>query len=191
LIQVAQAVLAARGAGEDRIALQRTADGFVLALADGAGGTGGGAAAAELAVRLVMEGRAPWAEVIRAIDASLNGGQCALVIAAVSGAAISGASVGDCGAWLIGEIVQDLTASQVRKPLVGAGATPVAFEAELAGSTLLLASDGLFNYASREVILKAARGPDLQAAAKALAALPRLRSGAFPDDVSVILGRSS
>jgi serine/threonine protein phosphatase PrpC len=189
LIQAAHAVLAARGAGEDRIALQRSADGFVLALSDGAGGTGGGAAAAQLAVQMVMEGRAPWAEVIRIIDASLNGGQCALVIAAVSGGEISGASVGDCGAWLIGEAVQELTARQIRKPLVGSGARPVAFQAELKGSTLLLASDGLFNYARRDRILEVARSLDLQGAASALAELPRLRSGALPDDVSVILCR--
>jgi PPM family protein phosphatase len=192
LIQVAHAVLAARGSGEDRVAVVRAAHGFILAVADGSGGTSGAAAAAELAVRLATEGRAPWTEVIRRIDAVLNGGQCALAVAAITGSAILGASVGDCGAWLIDDQLHDLTAHQIRKPLVGSGkAAPVAFEAELGAATLLLASDGLFNYARREQILGLARSPDLDAAANALANLPRLRSGTLPDDVSVILCRSS
>lgn len=189
MIRIAQAVLAA--SGEDRVASVRTADGFILAVADGSGGMSGGAAAAELAVRMVSEGRAPWAEVIRRVDAALNGGQCALLIAAIAGTKIAGASVGDCGAWLIGEQVEELAARQVRKPLAGSRkATPVAFESELGAATLLLASDGLFNYARREQILEVARGTDLDAAANALASLPRMRSGALPDDVSVILCRS-
>jgi serine/threonine protein phosphatase PrpC len=170
LIQLAQAVLAARGSGEDRVAAVRTADGFILAVADGSGGMSGAAAAAELAVRMISEGRAPWREVIRRIDAALNGGQCALVVAAIAGTQIAGASVGDCGAWLIGQQVENLTEHQVRKPLVGSGkAVPVAFEAELGAATLLLASDGLFDYVRREQVVAAARGADLDAAAKMLA----------------------
>jgi serine/threonine protein phosphatase PrpC len=92
---------------------------------------------------------------------------CALVIAAIEGTKILGASVGDCGAWLIGEEVEELTGGQVRMPLVGGRkATPVAFEAVLGAATLLLASDGLFNYARRDRILEVARGRDLDAAAK-------------------------
>jgi PPM family protein phosphatase len=56
---------------------------------------------------------------------------------------------------------------------------------------LLLASDGLFDYVRREQVVAAARGADLDAAAKMLAEFSRLRSGALPDDVSVILARSS
>jgi len=44
-------------------------------------------------------------------------------------------------------------------------------------------------YARRERIVALAQGPDLQAATRALTDLPRLRSGALPDDVGLILCR--
>jgi serine/threonine protein phosphatase PrpC len=128
---------------------------------------------------------------IQGIDKNGAGGQCALVVVAVKGAKLVGASAGDCGAWLITEKVVKLTEHQIRKPLVGSGqAVAIAFEADFAG-TLLLASDGLFNYVQPELIVACARKADLQAAAEALANLPRLRSGKLPDDVSVVLCRMS
>jgi len=110
--------------------------------------------------------------------------------AAIAGR-IVGVSVGDCGAWLIAQNgIDELTANQVRRPLLGSGeAIPVAFESALADATLLLATDGLLKYARRDRIAAVALGPDLQMAAYALADLPRLRSGALPDDVGVILCR--
>ena len=110
---------------------------------------------------------------------------------AIIGERIFGASVGDCEAWLITEhSIEELTASQVRKPLLGSGeAVPVAFEAALGVATLLLATDGLLKYAHRDRIVAIALGPNLQMAAHALADLPRMRSGALPDDVGVILCR--
>jgi len=67
---------------------------------------------------------------------------------------------------------------------------PVAFEAILRDATLLLATDGLLKYGRRDRIAVLARGADLQVAVRQLAELPRLRSGALPDDVGVILCRS-
>jgi serine/threonine protein phosphatase PrpC len=189
LIEVAQLVLGAKGKGQDRIAAVHSRDGIVVALADGAGGMSEGAATAEEAVRMASTGQAPWTTVIQRIDENDAGGQCALVVVAVEGTKLVGASVGDCGAWLITEKVVKLTERQIRKPLVGSGqAVAVAFEADFAG-TLLLASDGLFNYVQPELIVACARKADLQAAAEALANLPRLRSGKLPDDVSVVLCR--
>jgi serine/threonine protein phosphatase PrpC len=122
---------------------------------------------------------------------SRGSGQCAILATAIIGGQIFGASVGDCEAWLIIEnSIEELTASQVRKPLLGSGeAVPVAFEAVLGDATLLLATDGLFKYARRDRIAAVALGPDLQTAAHALADLARLRSGALPDDIGVILCR--
>jgi serine/threonine protein phosphatase PrpC len=195
LIEVAHAVLAVSGTGQERVAVVRTGEAVTLVVADGSGGLsgglGGGAAAADQAVRIASEGRAPWTEVIARIDAIPAAGQCALVIAHVAGTRITGASVGDCSAWLIGDDDDDLTEWQKYKPLVGSGlAEPVAFEAELKrGATLLLGSDGLFHYAREGEILACARGVDLQATADALANLPRLRPGRLVDDVSVVLCR--
>jgi serine/threonine protein phosphatase PrpC len=119
-------------------------------------------------------------------------GQCAVVAVALVADRIVGASVGDCGAWLVTvNGIDDLTDTQVRKPLLGSGeAVPVAFEAVLRDSTLLLATDGLLKYGRRDRIAVLARGADLQVAVQLLAELPRLRSGALPDDVGVILCRS-
>jgi hypothetical protein len=59
----------------------------------------------------------------------------------------------------------------------------------LGAATLLLASDGLLNYASAERIAACAGGADLDAVARELVDLVRLRSGALPDDVAILLGR--
>src|SRR5207245_955414 len=134
-----------------------------------------------------------WLAMLGRADHALSRGrgQCAIVAAAIIRDRIFGASVGDCEAWLITEGgIAELTASQVRKPLLGSGeAVPVAFEAVLRDATLLLATDGLVKYGRRDRIAALARGPDLQAVTRALTDLPRLRSGALPDDVGVILCR--
>lgn len=198
---VAEVVVPAKGEGEDRVAAVLVPDGVVLAIADGAGGLGGGGRAADAAVREITvaarggPGRRPdWcAALLMRIDtAVLSGsGECALVVAHVFGTRVVGASVGDCAAWLIGEAIDDLTAGQVRKPLIGSGSsTPVTFDAPLRNATLLLASDGLWKYAPRERIGEFARQPDLKASAREIARLPRLRSGALPDDVAVLLCRA-
>jgi PPM family protein phosphatase len=161
----------------------------------------GGAHAAERALREISEAarhqalsdRASWLATLAEVDDELfcGPGQCAVVATAVIAGRAVGASVGDCGVWLIAENgIEELTANQVRKPLLGSGeAVPVAFESALEDATLLLATDGLLKYARRDRIAAVALGPDLQMAAHALADLPRLRSGALPDDVGVILCR--
>ena len=74
---------------------------------------------------------------------------------------------------------------QIRKPLLGSGkAVPVAFETVLGDATLLLATDGLLKYARRDRIAAPARSLHLKIAVQGLTDLPRLRSGALPDDVA-------
>ena len=189
-------VTPARGAGEDRAAAVARGDGVVLALADGAGGTGGGARAADAASAGLSAAPTPssWTDALAARDAALprlGPGQATAVVVEVTAAGLRGASVGDSGAWLVGDDLVDLTADQRRKPLLGAGATPVAFTAgPLADRTLVLASDGLWKYARPADIAAAARHPDLAAAAAALLALVRLPSGGLPDDVALVLARA-
>jgi hypothetical protein len=89
-----------------------------------------------------------------------------------------------------GSHIEDLTDGQTRKPLVGSGCRPFAIRAAALGAgTLLVASDGLLRYAKPADIARRAAGPDLAAAARGLVDLVRLRSGALPDDVSVVLCR--
>ncbi|MCX5741996.1 MAG: serine/threonine protein phosphatase [Proteobacteria bacterium] len=164
----------------------------MIALADGAGGTSHGARAAQALVDAVG------AAVADAIDASalietldrVGEGQTTAIVLAVDAEGITGSSVGDSGAWLVGDEVVDLTEGQLRKPLVGGGGIPVAFATGPIGSaTVLVASDGLFRHARQADIVRIARGPDLDAAARALIALVRLPSGGLQDDVAVVLCR--
>jgi PPM family protein phosphatase len=187
---------------QDRVEVLRLEDATILLVADGSGGISGGAQAAERALHEIsvaarcsnLSEQASWLAILAGADGALcrDPGQSAILAMAIVRGRIFGASVGDCEAWLITkESVVELTASQVRKPLLGSGeAVPVAFEAVLGDATLLLATDGLLNYAGRNRIVAVALGSDLQMAAYALADLPRLRSGALPDDVAVVLCRS-
>lgn len=178
--------------GQDRAQVFTRPGGLVAVVADGAGAS---AAAAELVVEAVKKAgaAADWAALLAEVDARLvrdgAGAQTTAVIVAISGGRISGASVGDSGAWVIdGDDVTDLTAGQQRKPLIGSGhARPVLFALESAAGRLLIASDGLLKYAAQRFVAEAASGPTLDGSADELLALPRLRSGQLPDDVAVIL----
>jgi serine/threonine protein phosphatase PrpC len=183
---------AARTTGQDRAAVFEYPDRLVIALADGAGGSGNGALAAEALVAAVRAAgpAADWSAVIEALDLDGLPGETTAVVLAIDAERIAGASVGDSGAWLIGDAILDLTEGQVRKPLVGSGCTCFAVAAGALGeATLLVASDGLLRYANHRDIARIARGPDLTIAARALIDLVRLPAGALQDDVSVVLCR--
>jgi PPM family protein phosphatase len=190
---------------EDRAEVMETGEGLVVVLADGAGGSPGGAEAAEAVVRAVLtemtslsrlrDPRA-WSRLLAEIDQALlddpDAGETTAVVASISAAGIAGASVGDSGAWLIAPNgYDDLTENQRLKPFLGTGAAiPVPFTAGRLEGTLLVASDGLFKYADESRICETAREEEIELAAKHLVDLVRLRSGALPDDVSVVLCRS-
>jgi serine/threonine protein phosphatase PrpC len=185
--------------GQDRAMAVPTPSGYLVAVADGAGGTGDGAAAAEhlitgLAKLAGVAASTDWFEALLELDDELlarrSGSQTTGVVAYVSAGRIVGASVGDSSAWLIspaGEMT-DLTAHQRRRPLLGSGdALPLIFEAELGGCRLVLGSDGLFKYATAERICSLAMQGSVAEAADALASCVRLPSGAFQDDVAVVV----
>jgi PPM family protein phosphatase len=190
---------------EDRAEVMAVGDVTILVLADGAGGRPGGAQAAETVIRVVREALMGtprcydprfWCSVLRKADEVIlgdgYGGETTAVVVAVCGPSIVGASVGDSGAWLITEAAcYDLTTRQQRKPCLGTGvAAPVSFVRTGSGGTLLVASDGLFNYTGPEAICTVARGTDLESVAKNLVDLVRLPSGGLQDDVAVLLCRA-
>ena len=194
-LSVLVAVTPARSMGEDRAAVIETNAGLRVALADGAGGTGGGARAADDAIAAILAApEAPqWLDVLREIDraAARGPGRCTAVVVELTATGLHGASVGDSGAWLFGDDAIDLTADQRVKPLVGDGAQPFAFTAPALGHrTLAVASDGLWRYARSAEIATAARLPTLEEAAAALLALVRLPSGGLQDDVAIVLVRA-
>jgi serine/threonine protein phosphatase PrpC len=185
-------VVSARARGQDRAAVIEAPHGLVIALADGAGGTGNGELAAQAVIDAVAAApdRDPHALLAELDRAAV--GQTTAVILTIAGGEIRGASVGDSGAWLIGAAdFDDLTDGQTRKPLVGSGCIPFAIAPRaLGGSTLLVASDGLLRCAKPADIARLARGADLAAAATALVDLVRLPTGKLQDDVSIVLVRS-
>jgi len=176
-------------------------------VADGAGGLAGGARAAEMLVALVREAVASpdldpsraetWAELLSRADALLEGdrtaGETTAVLLTVADGIVAGASCGDSGAWAVDPDgrIDDLTARQHRKLRVGSGrARPVSFSRASLGGTLLVATDGLFDYALRERIAAVVGEEDLDQAAAHLIQLVRLPSGGLQDDVGVILART-
>jgi len=141
VIEAALKVLPPSGA--DRAIAVPSEGGYLVAVADGAGGTGGGASAADrLIVALTkltaQAASADWWSVLLELDEELagRGGETTAVVAFVDSDRVRGASVGDSAAWLIspaGEMT-DVTVHQRTKPLIGSGeALPVEFEAELRG----------------------------------------------------------
>lgn len=185
--------------GQDRAVAVRAGRGYLVAVADGAGGTGGGAAAADRVIASLSKlvdaaASADWSAVLLEIDyelsAGLCGGQTTAVVALADGECVRGASVGDSGAWLVPPVgsVTDLTANQRRKPLLGSGeALPVVFEADRRGARLLLATDGLIKYASHDRIHALAVSGSVGEAVEALVSCVRLPSGSLQDDVAAIV----
>jgi serine/threonine protein phosphatase PrpC len=198
-VEAAVVVLPASGAGQDRALAVPISGGYVVAVADGAGGTVSGAAAAERLVALVAQrvleaASTDWFEILCSFDDDLSsrgsGGQTTAVVAYVDSSRVVGASVGDSCALLIsaaGKTI-DLTARQRRRPLLGSGEVlPVQFEAELNGGRLLLASDGLVKYATAGQICALVHHGTVAEAADVLASCVRLPSGALQDDVAVVV----
>jgi serine/threonine protein phosphatase PrpC len=184
--------------GEDRVRTDRDGERLLVVVADGAGGTSGGADAAQGvcdAVIAAFRNGQPskrWDERLKDIDSALasspTGGQSTVVVTEICDGAIRGASVGDSGAWTINQDgITDLTAGQVRKPLMGTGAaTPVAFEGSF-GGRLLVGTDGLFKYTERARVAALAAGSALDEAVHALVNAARLKNGRLQDDITVVL----
>ena len=182
--------------GEDRLALRVDDDRLIVVVADGAGGTGAGAAAAQTvcdAVLALPPGPESWENVFFAVDRlllrSTAGGLAAAVVVEIVDGVIRGASVGDACAWLVESFqITDLTVNQRRKPLLGSGdADPIAFGPMPFRGRLLVASDGLVTYARRfELQCRAVVG-SLEQSAAALLEAARLGTGRFQDDVALAL----
>jgi PPM family protein phosphatase len=107
---VASSRLESGGRGEDRVAVERAGGRFLVVVADGAGGTGGAALAAQAvcdaAVANFRGGHADsWPLLLERIDSLLasagHGGQSTAVLVEIADGQVRGASVGDSEAWLV------------------------------------------------------------------------------------------
>jgi hypothetical protein len=182
---------------EDRVKVVELDGGLVIVVADGAGGTGAGAAAAETVIREVaatasLERDADgWCDVLRQTDQRIVAGESTCVVVARTARGIVGASVGDSRAWLLeDDQVNDLTKGQVRKPLLGTGmARPVGFSHPPSLSLLLVCTDGFCNYVPRESLLREIFWIDFPVLARRLVEMVRLPSGDLWDDVGIVACR--
>jgi serine/threonine protein phosphatase PrpC len=182
---------------EDRVAILPHDDRLVIAVADGAGGSGGGAEAADTVIREVTgaasepRNAASWSSVLQQIDCRIGCGESTCVLIELSGDNLCGASVGDSTAWLVhdGQLV-DLTQDQVRKPLLGSGRSqPVGFSNTFSRGLLIVATDGFSKYVKRDVLLKEVLWLDFVVLARRLVEMVRLPSGELWDDVGIVACR--
>lgn len=183
------------GRNEDRVGFSVRGAGVAIALADGAGGTGRGASAADRVVSTLASAFDDVAEkTCHRLDVELSktGAETTAVLLTLDVGAslqVAGAAVGDsralalrAGEWL------DLTSETARKPLLGSGrARPTPFGAH-AVDALLVGSDGLFNYANERALLEAVRASGIHAPWE-LADLARLPNGSLQDDLALVLVR--
>jgi PPM family protein phosphatase len=191
---IAIRVEAAGPIGDDRAAAFSRTGGHLLVLADGAGGTSGGTAAADAVVGHAgtFNPTSSWdcVRLLERLDQELTTvGQTTAILLALFETGVFGASVGDSAAWLVrsGEVV-DLTAGQVPKPLLGSGrARPIAFGPHDSGGRVVIGSDGLFKYVSFDRIRSISCTSPLAAVPDDLIAAARLPSGGLQDDIAVIV----
>jgi hypothetical protein len=91
---------------------------------------------------------------------------------------------------LVGDEFSFPSNGQQRKPLLGTGeAVPKPFASPWDGSSLIVGSDGFWNYIHKERLLADLRFIDFPVLAKTLAEMVRLPSGSLADDVSVVCAR--
>ena len=189
------------GAGQDRLYVAQIDDAWPIALADGAGGCGDGARAAHRLCDLVQRDAATLCSApaqfgawLSGVDDETLGGQTTAIAMVVRDGIVTGVSVGDSEAWVVGVTVVALTQQQQRKPLLGSGAAlPVAFAGQLhPAQTLVLGSDGLFKYvAAARLITLVNEGRNDPTLAAQLVTAARLPTGRLQDDCSVIVMRAA
>jgi serine/threonine protein phosphatase PrpC len=166
----------------------------VIAVADGAGGTGAGEQAAEAVIQEVTASASlehdaeSWCKILGQIDHHLGAGEFTCVVVARSAKGIVGASVGDSQAWhLEMEDLHNLTRNQVRKPLLGSGeAQPVGFSHPPSPGLLLVCTDGFASYVRRETLLKEILWIDFAVLPRKLVEMVRLPSGELWDDIGIV-----
>ncbi|HVH42671.1 MAG TPA: protein phosphatase 2C domain-containing protein [Labilithrix sp.] len=196
----ATSAASSRARSEDRAEVFAYEDSLIVVVADGAGGVAGGAVASDALVDAVRAriGERPfdpydiraWSDVLIAADADLargkNTGETTAIVVVVGFHGVVGVSVGDSEAWVVGQRHDRLTEKQDRARVGTGRSRPTPFHRRSLEGVLLVATDGLFKNARGDSITARCTG-DVSDIAKKLVELPRLRSGAYPDDVAVVV----
>jgi serine/threonine protein phosphatase PrpC len=193
----------ANGKGDDRVGY-RALEGFgTFYLADGATGIGMGAEAADAFVAALEDAdydlytsAESCCDLLRLADEEVSvklkgNGDTTGILIVTNGEDLWGASAGDSRGMLYkADGVVELTGRQVRKPRFGSGATPVGFKGRVkSGERLLLASDGLWDFAQLGLIGEIARGPgSADEIVHKLEQLVRSQNeDRLPDDLSIMM----
>lgn len=195
--ETAHAVQAYRERCEDRIDIITNGDRTVIVVADGAGGTGDGHLAAESVIRetranyATIQNATEWSTFLAQLDFRISTGESTAVIVDLHPDRIVGASVGDSCVWVIdGSDTTDLTRTQSRKPLLGShAATPAPFWHGALSGTLIVGSDGFFDYVKRDQITPMVARTDFFAIPRVCIDMVRLASGDLWDDTAVVACR--
>ncbi len=186
---------------EDRAALFEHDDTLIVVVADGAGGVTGGGAASDAvvdAVRARISARPldpynirAWSDVLTAADAELacsrEAGETTAVVVVAGPHGVVGVSAGDSEAWMVGRRAERLTEKQERTRLGTGRSRPTPFHRRSLEGVLVVATDGLFRHAPSGSIVASCSSGTVTEIAGRLVDLPRLRSGAYPDDVAVVV----
>jgi serine/threonine protein phosphatase PrpC len=179
-------------------------DGFgAFYLADGATGIGLGADAADAFIA-ALDDAEPYqyltaeacCELLRLADEEVSvklkgNGDTTGILIVTNGEDLWGASAGDSRAVLYkADGVVELTGQQIRKPRFGSGARPVGFKGKVKpGERLLLASDGLWDFAQIGLIGEITRGTG--SAEEIVPKLEKLvrsqNEDRLPDDLGIML----
>lgn len=193
--------VAANGVSQDRLEVFDVDVATLIVLADGAGGMAGAGLAAEMVVDAfrdvsVFDAPSILASLDSRVAAAPRAGETTAVVIATMGDTMWGGSAGDSEAWLLHRHHQheevELTRQQRRKRVGSGSATiqPISATADDESEyRLLVASDGLFRYASYADIKARVRLPNIDDAADSLLESVRLSSGRFRDDVSIFVAQ--
>lgn len=190
---------AANAKSQDKLEVFELDVATLIVLADGAGGIAGADLAASMVVDAFRDASVfDVPNILASLDSQVSAesraGETTAVVIATMGDTIWGGSAGDSEAWLLHRHHQhdehELTGKQRRKRIGSGGVSiqPISASADDDSEyRLLVASDGLFRYASYADIKARVRLPNIDDAADALLESVRLPSGRFRDDVSILV----
>lgn len=190
-----------RSSTQDRAVVFRVETGWIVCVADGTGGMSGGARAAELFVtgiqRAALSGLAvteptAWLALLQALDREIAmdrlAGETTGIALAVASGHVVGASCGDSRADLSTEAGwQELTGNQLRRPRLGTGRAKARPFSTDAHGTLVVGTDGLFDYAKLDDMSRVVLSTS-DNVGQALVDLVLDRHPSPPDDIAVVVG---
>jgi serine/threonine protein phosphatase PrpC len=196
-----RALASGRQSSEDRAEVFEREDSLVVVVADGAGGMRGGARASAALVETVqavahdaaqdVHDAELWAALFKTTDATFAAkavGETTGVVVVAGPHGLTGVSVGDSEACVVtAKSVDDLTRRKERPRLGSGRAVPVIFRRRHLEGILLIATDGLFKYASLGRIAATVHAGEVARAAERLVALVQFPSGRFQDDVAIVV----